>query len=155
MYAAAAKLNRRYGELLLALFERVVIGSPMHVTSGLLIGIAASRGDFRGEAMSLVEILRVPVFLHGAWDFSLFATSASDENVGWVHPRGRSLLVVAGIAIATQGILALVVRNRYARWKAEEVRDSLQLPPLTWTWKRLTVDSRRGNKQVYDDRIDS
>ncbi|XXG98139.1 hypothetical protein Hte_004460 [Hypoxylon texense] len=46
---AAAKQNQERGELLLTLFERVAVGSPMHAMSGLLIGIAASRRDFFRE----------------------------------------------------------------------------------------------------------
>ncbi|KAI6086268.1 protease prsW family-domain-containing protein [Hypoxylon rubiginosum] len=125
-YAAAAQ-NQGYGELLLTAFERVVVGTPMHVMGGVLIGIAAARRDFRGEDVSLAEILRVPVLVHGVWDFSLFAVSALDGNVGWVHPRGTSLLIVLCIAIAAQGTLFLVVRKRYASWKTQEVSDSTSL----------------------------
>ncbi|KAI1774952.1 protease prsW family-domain-containing protein [Hypoxylon cercidicola] len=120
VYAAAKLQNQGYGELLLTLFERVAVGTPMHVMGGLLVGIAASRRDFRGEALSLVRILRVPVLIHGAWDFSLFASSALDGNVGWVHPRGRSLLIVLAIAISTQLVMVLVVRKKYASWEAQE-----------------------------------
>ncbi|KAI1397255.1 protease prsW family-domain-containing protein [Hypoxylon fuscum] len=117
---AATRQNQNPGKLLLTLVERVVIGSPMHVMGGLLIGLSAVRRDFYGESFSLAQILGIPILFHGTWDFSLFGISALDGNVGWVHPRGKSLLMVFGIAIAIQGILALIIRKRFVSWKADE-----------------------------------
>ncbi|KAI1376911.1 protease prsW family-domain-containing protein [Hypoxylon crocopeplum] len=119
LYAAASE-GQGLGKLALTLVERVVVGSPMHVMGGLLSGLAASRRDFRGEDLSLVQIIGLPVLIHGAWDFSLFATSALDGNVGWVHPRGKSLVAILGLAVTIQGTLAFVVRKKFISWKVHE-----------------------------------
>ncbi|KAI2617625.1 protease prsW family-domain-containing protein [Hypomontagnella submonticulosa] len=117
---AAAKEDKGVADLVLALAERVLIGSPMHVMSGLLIGMDAARRDFRGEVLSLTQILAVPVLFHGTWDFSLFGVSALDGNVGWIHPRGKSLLLVFGIAATILGTLVFTVQKRFASWRAQQ-----------------------------------
>ncbi|KAI0376259.1 protease prsW family-domain-containing protein [Hypomontagnella monticulosa] len=117
---AAALADNGVTDLLVSLAERVLIGSPMHVMGGLLIGMNAACRDFRGEVLSLTRILTVPVLFHGTWDFSLFGVSALDGNVGWVHPHGKSLALVFGIAITILGTLTFVVQRRFADWKIQQ-----------------------------------
>ncbi|KAI0110145.1 protease prsW family-domain-containing protein [Daldinia grandis] len=117
---AAVQENKGVAHLALAIVERVLIGSPMHLMGGLLIGLAAAGRDFRGEPSSVVQIIGLPAFIHGAWDFSLFGTSALNGNVGWIHPYGKSLLVVLVIAVIVEGTLLSVVRRRFATWNSHE-----------------------------------
>ncbi|KAF3059926.1 integral membrane protein [Daldinia childiae] len=118
---AAVQENKGVAHLLLAIVERVVIGSPMHLMGGLLIGLGTAGRDFRGKTSSLAQIIGLPTLIHGAWDFSLFGTSALNGNVGWIHPYGKSLLVVLVIAVIVEGTLLLVVRRRFASWNSHKV----------------------------------
>ncbi|KAI1800060.1 protease prsW family-domain-containing protein [Daldinia bambusicola] len=119
---ATVKANKGFAYLALAIVERVLIGSPMHVMGGLLIGLAAAGRDFRGEASSLAQIIGLPAIIHGAWDFSLFGTSALNGNVGWIHPQGKSLLAVISIAVIVEGILFFAVRRRFATWNSRDAK---------------------------------
>ncbi|KAI1467587.1 protease prsW family-domain-containing protein [Daldinia caldariorum] len=121
MYAAVG-VNQDFAHLALAIVERVLIGSPMHVMSGLLIGLAAAGRDFRGETSSLAQIIGLPAVIHGAWDFSLFGISALNGNVGWIHPHGKSLLATIAVAVIVEGTLLFVVRRRFASWNSREAK---------------------------------
>ncbi|KAK6958325.1 hypothetical protein Daesc_001123 [Daldinia eschscholtzii] len=117
---AAVQEGKGFGHLALAIVERVLIGTPMHLMGGILIGLAAADHDFRGKTSSLVQIIGLPALIHGAWDFSLFGTSALNGNVGWIHPHGKSLLAVIIIAVIVEGTLFFVVRKRFASWNSHE-----------------------------------
>ncbi|KAI1383096.1 protease prsW family-domain-containing protein [Hypoxylon trugodes] len=119
VYAAAVQQTTNFGKLALTVIERVVLGSPMHMMGGILTAFDASRRDFRGEDISLGRMMLVPVFFHGIWDFSLFGVSALDGNVGWVHPQGKSLVLLLGIAAAILGTLTYVTQKRFESWKAQ------------------------------------
>ncbi|KAI1479990.1 protease prsW family-domain-containing protein [Daldinia eschscholtzii] len=117
---AAVQEDKGFGHLALAIVERVLIGTPMHLMGGILIGLAAADRDSRGKASGLVHIIGLPALIHGAWDFSLFGTSALNGNVGWIHPHGKSLLAVVIIAVIVEGTLFFVVRKRFASWNSYE-----------------------------------
>ncbi|KAI8963320.1 protease prsW family-domain-containing protein [Daldinia sp. FL1419] len=117
---AAVQENKGAAHLALAIVERVLIGSPMHLMGGLLIALGTASRDFRGEASSLARIIGLPALIHGTWDFSLFSTSALNGNVGWIHPHGKSLAIVIIIAVVVEGSLFLVVRRRFADWNSHK-----------------------------------
>ncbi|KAI1657071.1 hypothetical protein F4813DRAFT_390043 [Daldinia decipiens] len=117
---AAVQENKGVAHLALAIVERVLIGSPMHLISGLLIGLGTAGRDFRGKSSSLAHIIDLPALIHGAWDFSLFSTSALNGNVGWIHPYGKSLLAVVVIYVIVEGTLLFVVQRQFTSWNSHE-----------------------------------
>ncbi|KAI0004025.1 hypothetical protein F4779DRAFT_600633 [Xylariaceae sp. FL0662B] len=114
---AAARAEQSLSELALTLAERVLVGSPGHVTGAVLIGLNAALRDFHAQPLSLTQIIGVPVVFHGVFDFMLFSISALDGNVGWVHPRGKTLVLVLVLVVAIQGTQAAIVRRRYTKQK--------------------------------------
>ncbi|OAP60897.1 hypothetical protein AYL99_05899 [Fonsecaea erecta] len=118
---------------LLTAMERVVLGIPGHAMTATLIGINMKlmRDDHdhfhRGHTSTTSSsssstmnsawlVLRDPVLFHGCFDFMLFAVSALEGNVGWVHPRRpRTVGVVLALAVGLQATLASVLRARLCR----------------------------------------
>ena len=104
------------GQLALSVFERVALGAPGHAMTSCLLAINVVRRDLRGEPMNLWHVMRLPVLLHGTFDFVLFYISAANGNIGWVHPRdGISLMLVLtfamGMSLATWVILRHQIRK--------------------------------------------
>lgn len=103
---------------------RVVVGMPGHAMTAALIGLTLaleSVGDrstlllphSSSSILRLWRILRVAVLLHSSSNTALFAVSAWDGNVGWVHPEKTTSLATALAAVAVfQGILAALLREK-------------------------------------------
>ncbi|KAI1075846.1 hypothetical protein F5B20DRAFT_558144 [Whalleya microplaca] len=114
---AAIQAKQGPWELAQTLVERVVIGSPGHVTGAILIGLNTALRDFHGQSLSLMQIIGVPLVFHGVFDFALFSLSALDGNVGWVHPHGQTLALALVLVVAIQGTQTIIVRRRYIAQK--------------------------------------
>ncbi|OQV10550.1 hypothetical protein CLAIMM_14531 [Cladophialophora immunda] len=104
---------------LLTAVERVALGIPGHAMTAALIGVNLLIRDHRHlehaatNSMSAWLILRDSALFHGCFNFVLFAASALEGNVGWVHPwRVRTVCLVLALAVGLQATLALVLRTR-------------------------------------------
>ncbi|KAH0844592.1 hypothetical protein AYO21_08520 [Fonsecaea monophora] len=110
---------------LLTAVERAVIGTPGHCMTAAMIGanmLVRARHDSLGKGgqhstlasiLTTWSILRDPVLFHGCFNFMLFAVSALEGNVGWIHPRGwRTVCFVLVVAVSLQATLALVLRAK-------------------------------------------
>ncbi|OAL32792.1 hypothetical protein AYO20_07749 [Fonsecaea nubica] len=113
---------------LLTAVERAVIGTPGHCMTAALIGanmfvrarhdrlVGGGVGEQHSTLASILtswSILRDPALFHGCFNFMLFAVSALEGNVGWIHPRRRrTVCFVLVVAVSLQATLALVLRAR-------------------------------------------
>ncbi|ORY61654.1 uncharacterized protein BCR38DRAFT_440811 [Pseudomassariella vexata] len=114
---ATVQAGQGAGQLALTLLERVVIASPMHALGAVVIGINVIRRDVYKHDLNLMHVLGLPVLIHGTFDFGLFAVSALNGNVGWVHPHGGWLLVALVWTIFMMANLAVIMRRRVALMK--------------------------------------
>ncbi|EXJ71709.1 uncharacterized protein A1O5_05517 [Cladophialophora psammophila CBS 110553] len=131
--AAPAAPNESQKAAMLALMtavERVLLGIPGHAMTAALIGVnMLVRGhqqhhlghghDFSGASKMMSSawlVVRDSVLFHGCSNFVLFAVSAAEGNVGWVHPRrARTACFVLAVLVGLQAVLALVLRARLCR----------------------------------------
>ncbi len=98
-------------------FQRAFLGAPGHAMTSCLLAINVIRRDLRGESMSLWQVMRLPVFLHGTFDFVLFYISAVDGNLGWVPPEnGISLILVLMLAIGMPLVTLFILRHQTRRY---------------------------------------
>lgn len=103
--------------LAMTILERTVFGIPGHAMTAALIGLNVLVRDIRQETMNMWQILLEPILFHGCFDFMLFAISAYDGNIGWVHPKGASkICVTLVLVVGIQLCLALVVKQRLDRY---------------------------------------
>ena len=106
-FVAAESKSKSLPMLALTVLERVALGTPGHVLNACLISIYAIRRDIRREALSFWQVVGPSVFYHGVFDFVLFAISASNGNIGWVHPTDfRSLAIGVPMILGITGTLA-------------------------------------------------
>lgn len=98
--------------LVVTVLERIVLGMPGHALSGCLLALSIVRRDLRHESVGLLGILAFPTFYHGLWDFSLFAISALNGNIGWVHPK-NAVSIVAGLGMAVGISIAAFCHVQY------------------------------------------
>lgn len=111
---AAVKDGQALNRVVLTVLERVVFGPPSHALGAALIGLNVVRRDFHGERLRFGYIIGPSVLFHGFFDFVILGVSAYEGNVGWIHPRGKSLLLVLAFAIGFLTVMATVVRRRLA-----------------------------------------
>jgi len=99
--------------LAITVCERVAIGAPLHLGSGILLAVNVIRRDLRHEPLDLWQVMQVPILLHGTFDFGLLALSAANGNVGWVHPTsGISVVLGYTFTIAMLVTVYLLVRDQ-------------------------------------------
>jgi hypothetical protein len=92
------------GMIGLTLFERIIFASIGHTIMALLTGLQSIRRDARGEKLPVWRVIARAVVTHGTWDFALFALSAWDGNVGWIHPTDtKGFILNLSPVIALQG----------------------------------------------------
>ena len=88
------------------IFERVLLGSALHTMMAAVVAISIIARDVRHESRGLWWVLGQPILFHGSFDFTFFAISALNGNLGWIHPKeGPTLYLI--IAIATGFFAAL------------------------------------------------
>jgi hypothetical protein len=107
--------------LALTLEEGVAVGATAHATTSYLLAINVLRRDLRRERLMLWEMMCLPMFLHGTFDFALLSISALNVNIGWIHPtEGISLILTMALAIGmpltTLVIRRYKTRKHYIRW---------------------------------------
>ncbi|KAI5925391.1 hypothetical protein F4810DRAFT_77084 [Camillea tinctor] len=112
---AATRATPGPGALTLTIAERIIIGPPTHAIGAVLIGLNTALRDFHGQPLGIAKIIGLPIFFHGLHDFSLFAFSALDGNVGWIHPYGKKLLLVYAVVLTVQGGMISHVRHRLSK----------------------------------------
>lgn len=101
----------------LYVFQRVFLGTPGHAMTNCLLAINVIRRDLRGQHMSLWQVVRLPVFLHGTFDFGLFYITAVNGNIGWVHPEnGISLVLVLALAIGMPLVTCFILRHKTRKY---------------------------------------
>ena len=100
----------------LTVLERVLSGGPGHVLCACLSAINAARLDHaKLTPRTLWQIVGLSAFYHGTFDFMLFAITAWNGNVGWIHPTDAVSLVTGALGVvALQGTLALQVGQRWS-----------------------------------------
>lgn len=84
------------------LFERIIFASVGHTIMALLTGLRSIRRDSRGEKLAVWQVLAPAVIYHGTWDCILFALSAWNGNIGWIHPTD-----IGSVAFGVISVLAL------------------------------------------------
>ncbi|KAH6644926.1 hypothetical protein BKA67DRAFT_586479 [Truncatella angustata] len=112
---AAVREKQPTNELFLTVAERVVVGSTGHSLPALLVGINAVQENYHNQPTSLFVVIRDAVLFHGSADFMLFAISAIDGNVGWVHPRGSLMYLMFALVIIMQSTFGCYVRQKLKR----------------------------------------
>ena len=91
--------------------ERVLYGTAAHVFTAVLTGTLMAQRDLNGDKLSWWQILGPSTIYHGAGNFFLSGASASDGNVGWVHPQtGKQFLKYIALPLANLLVCALHVR---------------------------------------------
>ncbi|OTA57698.1 hypothetical protein K449DRAFT_437160 [Hypoxylon sp. EC38] len=106
-------------------------GWGIYIMSGLLTGLGAARRDFRGENLSILKILYLPVLFHCTWVLSMMVGGqwiySFGRYIGLIPLFGYKVVQLCGICIITivvQGALAVVVRGRFAAWKAQQKKST-------------------------------
>ena len=103
--------------LAMTVLERTVFGIPGHAMTAVLIGLNVLARDVRQEPMHMWRVLLEPILFHGCFDFMLFAISAYDGNIGWVHPKGASkICITLVLVVGIQLFLAMVVKQKLERY---------------------------------------
>lgn len=90
------------------LFERIIFASVGHTIMALLTGLRSIRRDSRGEKLSIWQVLAPAIVYHGTWDCILFALSAWNGNIGWIHPTD-----IGSVAF---GVISVVALQSKAAW---------------------------------------
>lgn len=107
---AAVKTKEKPSIFVLTVLERVALGMPGHSMTAALLGLNMLARDLRHKDYTPWQILALPVFFHGCFDFMLFAISAYNGNIGWIHPRqGFTLYLAFLLAIGFIATLAIVL----------------------------------------------
>jgi RsiW-degrading membrane proteinase PrsW (M82 family) len=111
----------RGSRLALTLFERVAVGATAHAMMSYLLAINVICRDLRRERLKPWEMMCLPVFLHGTFDFALLSISAANGNIGWLHPtEGISLVLTMALAVGmpltTLVIIRYKTRKHFIRW---------------------------------------
>ena len=79
---------------------------------GVLTAVHMIRRDLKGQQLSPFRILYPSVLYHGCFDFAMFAVSAIDGNVGWIHPKEPSrILLLLALAVSMLSTLVWHVRR--------------------------------------------
>lgn len=108
-------LNR----LVWTVLARTIIGPVGHLLTATLLGINMTVANSGAEETSwlrgLLEVAPGPIFFHGLFDFAVVAICIRNGHVGWVFPRGRSLVLSIVVAVSIQASLALVILARWER----------------------------------------
>ncbi|KAI0140038.1 hypothetical protein F4776DRAFT_615138 [Hypoxylon sp. NC0597] len=106
-------------------------GWGIHILSGLLAGLGAARRDFRGEKLSILNILYLPVLFHCTWVLSMVVGGRSIYRFGrymglfpLVGNKVVQLFGICIISVVVQGSLAVVVRGRLTGWKAQQKKST-------------------------------
>lgn len=131
----AAVEGDRFPALLLAVIERLVVGSPSHVLLTSLFGLrmlryeAEAKDDQKsstlGKVVTFFKALAPSMFYHGSSNFALMSISAMNGNVGWVHPTDtKSLVTLAGLIGGLMGMLAWHVRREWRLLKEMEKKQA-------------------------------
>jgi hypothetical protein len=102
-YSSCVRGEETGGRLALTVCERLLLGSTGHVLMAALSALRATRSDYYAEKkLSWWQIIGPSALIHGFFDFAAFAFSASDGNVGWIHPSGTgktALMLALGSAV--------------------------------------------------------
>lgn len=126
VYASAEVDSRRMTMLTVA--ERVIIAmrelvipwtkialtvdEAGHALMGVLTAVNMIHRDLRGLQYSALEIFYPSVLYHGCFDFAMLAVSAVDGNVGWIHPKEPSrILLLLVLAVSMLSTLVWHVRR--------------------------------------------
>ncbi|KAH8666036.1 hypothetical protein BGZ60DRAFT_378472 [Tricladium varicosporioides] len=118
----SVKEQQSWPKLALTLFERVVIGQLGHLAAAALTAFRAIRKDYYGDKMSWWGVILPAVLFHGTYDYAALAFSASEGNVGWIHPAGvKKTVAMIGLAAGMIGIVTDQVRRE---WKELQKRDA-------------------------------
>lgn len=108
-------------EMLLTLFERMVLAQIGHLSVAALTALRAIRRDYYGDDMSWLEVLGPSVFYHGLFDFVAMSASTLEGNVGWIHPKGiNTTIALFGLC---GGLVPTAVWQAWGEWKGLEERD--------------------------------
>ena len=100
--------------IVLTVLERVVHGPPTHALGAGLIGLNVIRRDVRGERLSLPRVTGLSALFHGGFNFVVMGVSALQGNVGWIHPRGKTLLLVLAFTAGFFFVLLKAFRSRFS-----------------------------------------
>lgn len=117
-YRVPVHINRAWprsgARLLLTVFERISLGSSGHLLMAALTALRAIRWDYYGDKTSCLSVIGPSVLLHGTQNFIALSFSASDGNVGWIHPTGfRKMMMLVGTTLGMIGVGAGLVHLLY------------------------------------------
>lgn len=122
LYTSVVHNQETGARLGLTLFERIALGSSGHCLMAALTAMRAIRRDYYGDKMSWWAVVGPAVLLHGAQNFIALSFSASDGNVGWIHPStSGKLLGLLGTSMSMVGIAAGLVRREWTLLKERDV----------------------------------
>ena len=114
LYASVEHGQESWPKLALTIFERIGIGSTGHLLVAALTALRAIRRDYYGDKMSWWGVVGPAMLLHGLFDFGAFSFSASDGNVGFIHPTApRKIATMLSLAVGMQCISGWLVRREY------------------------------------------
>ncbi|TAQ86741.1 hypothetical protein B7494_g4947 [Chlorociboria aeruginascens] len=124
LYASCEQGHESWAQLVLIIFERVVIGQTAHLSVACLTALRAIRRDYYGDQLNWWNVVAPAALLHGAFDFVALSASALEGNVGWIHPTAVvNMVAMFGLC---SGLVATAV------WKIKQEWDIL-----------INLDSRR------------
>ncbi|RYP43290.1 hypothetical protein DL768_010003 [Monosporascus sp. mg162] len=118
---ATVQEDQPLGRIVQTAAERVALGPVTHALTAGLIGLNVIRRDLRGERLGFSQVIGNSVLFHGGFNFIVMGVTALEGNVGWIHPRGLSLLFILTVAVGFVGALTVTVRRRLSRQTYFEV----------------------------------
>lgn len=93
--------------------ERLFVGIPGHSMMAALTGANVLAMDEQKTSVSWWKAIRASVAFHAGFDFCLFAISAYNGHVGWVHPReGSTLYLGVAVVVAFNLVLAVTLKRK-------------------------------------------
>ncbi|RYP88805.1 hypothetical protein DL770_004597 [Monosporascus sp. CRB-9-2] len=120
---AAVQEDQRLDRIVQTVAERMALGPITHTLTAGLTGLNVIRRDLRGERLGFGQVIGNSVLFHGGFNFIVMGVSALEGNVGWIHPRGITLLFVLTVAVGFVGALTATVRRRLGRQTCFEKYD--------------------------------
>ncbi|KAK5128572.1 hypothetical protein LTR85_003243 [Meristemomyces frigidus] len=122
---AALKSGERAPGTAVTVAERVTLSAPGHMLCAAMLAINAvdEEGSERG-ARSLWRTLGTSVLYHGRFHFMLFAISAWNGNVGWIHPTDATSIIVGLPMVEVFGLERALAMQVWRGWQALRTKEN-------------------------------